>query len=154
MELICTACKRNNHLTGNKFCYKCGSTLIELTSRCCSCGYELQSIDEFCPECGKGVVPATQNYRICLIHDAAVVRFTSPACPLCTLASNGGDWEERRLRDIVSLAIAVKHGTEKAAEVFLTPNAHYDDEQPVSISIPLGEYRRAVRLLHELEKAQ
>ena len=29
-----------------------------------------------------------------------------------------------------------------------------DDEQPLNITIPLGEYRRAVRLLHELEKAQ
>jgi hypothetical protein len=28
-----------------------------------------------------------------------------------------------------------------------------DNEQPVHITIPLGEYRRAVRLLHELEKA-
>ena len=29
-----------------------------------------------------------------------------------------------------------------------------DDEQPIHVCIPLGEYRRAVRLLHELESAQ
>jgi ribosomal protein S27AE len=82
MELICTGCKRNNHLTGNKFCYKCGSTVVEVKSEC-SCGYKLQSIDEFCPECGKGVVPATQDSRTCGNHGAAVVRFTGPACPFC-----------------------------------------------------------------------
>jgi hypothetical protein len=51
-------------------------------------------------------------------------------------------------RDVLPIVKAVCEG--------FTPDpgtSDLDDEQPVHITIPLGEYRRAVRLLHELEKA-
>ena len=52
-------------------------------------------------------------------------------------------------RDVLPIVKAVCEG--------FTPDpgtSDLDNEQPVHITIPLGEYRRAVRLLHELEKAQ
>ena len=56
---------------------------------------------------------------------------------------------ETTARYLVSLINSVVQG--------FTPDpgtSDLDDQQPVHLTIPLGEYRRAVRLLHELEKAQ
>ena len=51
--------------------------------------------------------------------------------------------------DVLPLIKAVANGME-----YDPGHSDLDDEQPVHVVIPLGEYRRAVRLLHELEKAQ
>jgi len=51
-------------------------------------------------------------------------------------------------RDVLPIVKAVCEG--------FTPDpgtSDLDNEQPIHVCIPLGEYRRAVRLLHELEKA-
>lgn len=37
----------------DKFCYKCGSALVE--GIVCECGRELGMYDRFCPTCGKPV---------------------------------------------------------------------------------------------------
>lgn len=52
-------------------------------------------------------------------------------------------------RDVLPIVKAVCEG--------FTPDpgtSDLDNEQPIHVCIPLGEYRRAVRLLHELEKVQ
>ncbi len=50
-------------------------------------------------------------------------------------------------RDILSLVRAIKEGME-----YDPGHSDLDNEQPIHVCIPLGEYRRAVRLLHELER--
>ena len=51
-------------------------------------------------------------------------------------------------RDITPLVRAVVKGMD-----YDPGHSDLDDEQPVHVCIPLGEYRRARRLLYELEKA-
>lgn len=51
-------------------------------------------------------------------------------------------------RDITPLFRAVVKGMEEDPG-----HSDLDDEQPVHVTIPLGEYRRAKRILYELEKA-
>lgn len=65
-----------------------------------------------------------------------------------------GILEEQRnlrflVRDILPLVRAVKEGFE-----YDPGHSDLDNEQPIHVRMTLGEYRRAVRLLHELEKAQ
>lgn len=51
------------------------------------------------------------------------------------------------IRDVTPLVRAVKEGME-----YDPGHSDLDDEQPIHVCIPLGEYRRARRLLIELEK--
>ncbi len=51
-------------------------------------------------------------------------------------------------RDVTPLVRAVVNGMN-----YDPGHSDLDDEQPIYVSMPLGEYRRATRLLHELEKS-
>lgn len=53
------------------------------------------------------------------------------------------------VRDVTPLVRTVRDG-------FTTDHgtSDLDDEQPTWVCIPLGEYRRAVRLLYELERSE
>ena len=51
-ELLCPGCERTNHIPGDKFCFKCGTALVN-PKKSCPCGRELQQIDDFCPSCGR-----------------------------------------------------------------------------------------------------
>jgi hypothetical protein len=51
-------------------------------------------------------------------------------------------------RDVLPLLQAVKDGYD-----YDPGDSDSDDEQPIRVSITLGEYRRAVRLLPEVEKS-
>ena len=50
-------------------------------------------------------------------------------------------------RDVTPLIRAITKGME-----YDPGHSDLDDEQPINITIPLGEYRRAVRLAYELDK--
>jgi hypothetical protein len=50
-------------------------------------------------------------------------------------------------RDIYPLVDAVVKGF-----TYYPDHSDLDDEQPIHVSISLGDYRRAMRLKHELEK--
>lgn len=52
------------------------------------------------------------------------------------------------VRDVTPLVRAVKEGFE-----YDPGHSDLDDEQPIHVSMTLGEYRRAMRLLFELEKS-
>lgn len=52
-------------------------------------------------------------------------------------------------RDVLPLVRAVVYGFE-----YDPGHSDLDNEQPIHISMTLGDYRRARGLLHELEKAQ
>ena len=63
------------------------------------------------------------------------------------LASFIESQESRMVVAVSPILVAIRDG--------FTPDpgtSDLDNEQPIHITIPLGEYRRAVRLLHELEK--
>ena len=51
-------------------------------------------------------------------------------------------------RDVTPLVRAVVNGMD-----YDPGHSDLDDEQPIHVFIPLGEYRRARRLLYELEKS-
>ena len=51
------------------------------------------------------------------------------------------------VRDVTPLVRAVKDGFD-----YDPGHSDLDDEQPIHVSMTLGEYRRASRLLYELEK--
>lgn len=52
-------------------------------------------------------------------------------------------------RDLLPLLKAVRGGFQPDPGT-----SDLDNEQPTWVNIPLGEYRRCVRLLHEVEKMQ
>ena len=52
------------------------------------------------------------------------------------------------VRDVLPLVKAVVEGM-----TYDPGHSDLDDEQPIRVSMTLGEYRRAVRLLYELERS-
>lgn len=45
-------CKKCDLVRGGRYCYKCGTKLVEAVT-VCLCGHELDSVDSFCEECGR-----------------------------------------------------------------------------------------------------
>jgi predicted amidophosphoribosyltransferase len=54
MDLMCFNHPDYLHATGDKFCLRCGSQLVE-KSRCSECGRDLNVQFTFCPRCGKKI---------------------------------------------------------------------------------------------------
>jgi hypothetical protein len=52
------------------------------------------------------------------------------------------------VRDVTPLVRAVVNGMD-----YDPGHSDLDDEQPIHVSMTLGDYRRAARLLHELERS-